>query len=61
MVAGKRQIQTHWEDNTGTASEAQRGIWKAEKCQRNREEEDSESEGRGGGRMRVSFQNSTNF
>lgn len=34
MVAEKRQIETHWEDNTGTASEAQRGGWKAEKCQR---------------------------
>ena len=32
MVAEKRQIETHWEDNTGTASETQQGVWKAEKC-----------------------------
>lgn len=30
MVAEKRQIETHWEDNTGTASETQQGVWKAE-------------------------------
>ena len=34
MAVEKRQIETRWEDNTGTASEAQRGGWKAEKCQR---------------------------
>lgn len=33
MVAEKRQIETHWEHNTGSASEAQQGVWKAEKCQ----------------------------
>lgn len=26
MVAEKRQIETQWDDNTGTASEAQRGV-----------------------------------
>lgn len=34
MAVEKREIETRWEDNTGTASEAQRGGWKAEKCQR---------------------------
>lgn len=61
MVAEKRQIETHWEDNTGTAREAQRGVWKAEKCQREREGEISEREGRAGQRVAVSFQNSPNY
>lgn len=34
MAAEKRQIETHWEDNIGSASEAQQGVWKAEKHQR---------------------------
>lgn len=42
MVAEKRQIETHWEDNTGTARQAQQGVWKAEKCQWIREEREGE-------------------
>lgn len=59
MVADKRQIETHWEDYTGTASEAQQGVWKAEKCQQKREEEDSQREGIAGQSVRVLFQHST--
>ena len=36
MVAEKRQIETQWEHNTGSASEARRGVW----------------QGKGGGRGR---------
>lgn len=52
MVAEKRQIETRRDDNTGTASEAQQGVWKAEKCQQ-KGRRMIRSEGKAGQTVRV--------